>query len=108
MRPQDIDHVHVGQPTEIRITAFKQRTTPPLKGHVAFVSADTVSEPRSYEAFYLAHVEIDAPELKTLQGDKRLQAGMPAEAVIKTGASTALAYLLQPLTESVNRAWREN
>jgi HlyD family type I secretion membrane fusion protein len=108
VRPQDIDHVHVGQATEVRITAFKQRTTPPLKGHVAFVSADTVSEPRSFETFYLAHVEVDAPELKNLQGQKRLQAGMTAEAIIKTGTRTAFAYLLQPLTESLNRAWREN
>ena len=108
VRPQDVDNVQVGQLTEVRITAFKQRTTAPLKGHVAFVSADTVSEPRTTETFYLVHVEVDAVELKNLQGEKRLQAGMPAEVVIKTGARTAFAYLLQPLTESVNRAWREN
>jgi HlyD family type I secretion membrane fusion protein len=108
IRPQDVDNVHVGQPTEIRISAFKQRTTASLQGRVAFVAADTVSEPRSLENYYLAHVEVDAAELSALPGDKRLQAGMPAEAVIKTGARTAFAYLLQPLTESVNRAWREN
>ncbi len=108
IRPQDVNNVHVGLPTEVRISAFKQRTTPPLKGTVAFVSADTISEPRSLESFYLAHVEIDPAELKHLDAGKRLQAGMPAEAVIKTGARTAFAYLVQPLTESLNRAWREN
>lgn len=107
IRPQDIDNVHVGQPTRVRFTAFKQRTSTPLDGRVAFVSADTVSEPRSAEPFYLAHVEVDASELNDLSGATRLQAGMPAEAVIKTGARTAFAYLLQPLTDSVNRAWRE-
>jgi hypothetical protein len=32
---------------------------------------------------------------------------MPAAIKIKTGERTALAYLTQPLTDSINRAWRE-
>lgn len=108
VRPQDVDNVHIGQATEVRITAFKQRTTPSLKGKVAFLSADTVSEPKSYETYYLANIEVQASELLQFADTQRLQAGMTAEVVIKTGERTAMAYLLQPLTESVNRAWREN
>jgi HlyD family secretion protein len=32
---------------------------------------------------------------------------MPAETMINTGHRTAMAYLLQPLSDSMNRAWRE-
>jgi HlyD family type I secretion membrane fusion protein len=106
LRPQDVDEVAVGQPTEVRLSGFKQRTTPTLQGRVAFVSADTVSEPRSPEPYYLASIEVDAGELRHL-GDQKLQPGMPAETMINTGHRTAMAYLLQPLSDSMNRAWRE-
>ncbi len=106
LRPQDVEEVQVGQPTEVRLSGFKQRTTPTLQGRVAFVSADTVSEPRSPEPYYLASIEVEAAELLHL-GDHKLQPGMPAETMIKTGVRTAMAYLLQPLSDSMNRAWRE-
>ncbi|MGD9669014.1 MAG: HlyD family type I secretion periplasmic adaptor subunit [Hyphomicrobiaceae bacterium] len=108
VRPQDVDYVHMGQPTEVRITAFKHRTTPPLNGEVTFISADTVTDSGTTEPHFVANVEVEASELRQLDVQHRLQPGMPAEAVIKTGRRTAMAYLLQPLAESFNRAWREN
>ena len=36
-----------------------------------------------------------------------LQPGMPVEALIKTGARTALGYMLSPLTENIDLAFRE-
>ncbi len=106
LRPQDVDEVKVGQATEVRLTAFKQRTTPILEGEVSFVSADTVSDPRSPEPYYLANIKVSAEELQRL-AERKLQPGMPAETMIKTGRRTAIAYLLQPLKDSMNRAWRE-
>jgi HlyD family type I secretion membrane fusion protein len=108
VRHHDVDNVHIGQPTEVRITAFKQRTTPALKGKVTSIPADTVSENKRYETYYMANIEVETSELLQFDATQRLQAGMTAEVVIKTGERTAMAYLLQPLTESVNRAWREN
>lgn len=107
LRPQDVDEVQVGQATEVRFSAFKQRTTPPLQGRVTFVSADAFSDQRTLETFYVANVEVPADQLANL-GDQHLQPGMPAETMIKTGQRTALAYLLQPLSDSMNRAWREH
>jgi membrane fusion protein, type I secretion system len=107
LRPQDVDDVQVTQQTEVRLTAFNQRTTPTLQGRVAFVSADTLIEQRSPEPYYLASIEVNAEELRHL-GSQRLQPGMPAEALIKTGQRTAMAYLLRPLSDSFNRAWREH
>jgi HlyD family secretion protein len=54
----------------------------------------------------VAHVDVPESELALLK-DVQLQPGMPAAVLIKTGDRTALAYLTQPLTDSINRAWRE-
>lgn len=108
LRPQDVDSVQVGQSTEIKLTAFKQRTTPPLSGKVIFVSADTVTEPHSGQTYYVADIQPDGQSLGELAKlHMQLQPGMPAETLINTGKRTAMAYLMQPLADSMSRAWRE-
>ena len=44
VRPQDIDHVKIGQEASIRLTALNRRTTPTLSGKVAYVSADALPD----------------------------------------------------------------
>ena len=41
-------------------------------------------------------------------GERKLHPGMPADVMIKSGARTALDYLVQPLRDSIMRAWRES
>jgi HlyD family secretion protein/epimerase transport system membrane fusion protein len=105
VRPIDVDEVTTGQITEVRFTAFKQRTTPFLSGAIAQVSADAVADQRTGEFYYSAIVSIPSAELARL--GHRLQPGMPAEILIKTGKRTALAYLAQPLLDSMQKALRE-
>ena len=38
----------------------------------------------------------------------RLTSGMPAEVFIRTRERTALAYLMKPIADQLNRAFREN
>lgn len=106
VQPQDIDNVSLGQESNVRLLAFKQRTTPTLAGMVSYVSADTMNDPKDGSSFYLARIEVPEEELKRLKGEV-LQPGMPAEVLIRTGARTALMYLVQPILDSMNRAWRE-
>lgn len=40
-------------------------------------------------------------------GALTLLPGMPAEAMIQTGERTALSYLVKPLADQLNRAFRE-
>jgi multidrug efflux pump subunit AcrA (membrane-fusion protein) len=58
------------------------------------------------ELFYLVHVSVPDEQLERL-GDHRLQPGMPADVMIKTGDRTALQYLFQPLLDSLDHAWRD-
>ncbi|MCG8355611.1 MAG: HlyD family type I secretion periplasmic adaptor subunit [Kiloniellales bacterium] len=107
VQPIDIDNVLIGQEADVRITAFKQRSTPVLIGEVIYLSADALTDPRSGEPYYTARVAISDAEVARLEG-QLLQPGMPAEVIIKTGERTALDYLVQPILESANRAWRED
>ena len=107
VEPQDIDNVAIGQQAEVRILAFKQRTTPTLKGSVTYVSADALTNTQTNATYYLARVQVLDASLKRLNGQE-LQPGMPAEVMIQTGERTALAYMLQPIIDSMNRAWRED
>lgn len=106
VQPQDIDNIAIGLQADIQFTAFKQRTTPSLQGEVTYLSADRFVDGRTGEAYYLARIRVTDEEVKRL-GDHRLQPGMPAEIMIKTGERTAFQYLMQPFTDSLEKAWRE-
>lgn len=106
LRPLDVDSVKVGLNTEVRFTGLNQRTTPAVRGRVSHVSADAFQDTRTGATYFIAHVDVSDKEARRL-GDGHMQPGMPASVMINTGERTALAYLTQPLSESINRAWRE-
>jgi HlyD family type I secretion membrane fusion protein len=103
IRPEDINHVQKGSPAEIRLTAYKSRTTPLVNGTVSYVSGDRLVDADSHAAYYSVHIEVDRGSLHDLV----MQAGMPAEVYIRTDSRTVLDYLLAPVTQSLRRAMRE-
>ena len=104
--PKDIDQVQPGQKAMIRLSAFNQRTTPELIGHVARVAADLSTDEQTGLAYYLVRLSVDPDERQKLT-DLTLVAGMPAEAFVQTGERSALSYLLKPLADQIYRAFRE-
>lgn len=106
VQPGDIDTVHPGLEAELRLTAFKQRLAPYLRGRVEFVSADAVYDERLRADVYRAHVAIPEQELAKL-GGAALTPGMPLEAMILVGERTFWQYMTQPLLDSFARAFRE-
>jgi epimerase transport system membrane fusion protein len=107
VQPIDIDRVYPGLMADLRFTAFKTGTTPVLEGRVLTVSADRLLDPLTKHPYFLARIEVPPAELERLQGQQILP-GMPVEVMIKTGERTVLDYLLQPLTNSLARAFRED
>ena len=105
-RPEDIDRLRVGLPAGIKLSAFDQRTTPELEGRVSYVSADTIEDAKSGIAYFLIKVEVPESELKRLQG-RTIQPGMMADVFVRTGERTFFGYLMDPLIDSFNKAWRE-
>lgn len=105
--PTDIDVVHVGLSAQVVLTAYKQRSTPTLSGKVSRVSADSFSDPNTGRTYFLARVTVETVELERMEGID-LYPGMPAEVMIRTGSQTALDYMLGPILQSLNRAFRES
>ncbi len=103
--PRDIDVVHAGLRALVRLTAFNQRNLPPLEGIVTSVSADRLTDERTGQAYYLVRVE---PDEILVQAQGAIQPGMQAEVMIVTGARTALESFLNPISRSLNRAFRED
>jgi HlyD family secretion protein len=104
--PQDVDHVHSGQRTYIRFSAFNQRTTPQLEGVVSYVSAD-LSHDRQVNAnaaYYTVRVTLPPSERRRL-GSLQLVSGMPVEVFLQTGSRTMMSYLLKPITDQLQRTF---
>ncbi|NOD36161.1 HlyD family type I secretion periplasmic adaptor subunit [Ruegeria sp. HKCCD7296] len=101
-----VDQLHVGQPVALRFPAFNQRETPELDGQVYNVSADTFTDEQSGFTFYRAEVELNDRQIDRLNGQELLP-GMPVEALIKTDERTPLSYLVKPMADYFNRAFRE-
>lgn len=104
--PTDVDEVFVGQAVTLRFPAFDMRSTPELFGQVRQVSADAFVDSASGASFYEAEIVLNEGETSRLGGETLLP-GMPVEAFIRTEDRTPLAYLLRPLADYFNRAFRE-
>lgn len=108
---KNIDAVHVGLEAKIRFSAFKSRTTPLFMGKVISLSPDIVQEknPQAPESYYIARIELDMEKFNKIAKANKLSLhpGMQAEVQIITGTRTLLRYLLDPLTDTMFRGFRE-
>lgn len=103
---EDISELHAGMPAEVRLTAYKQRVVPPIRGEVVQVSADRLVDPKTNQAHYIASIRPDAGEIAAIDG-VRLYPGMAAAVTVPTEARTALDYLFGPLSQSFHKAFRQ-
>jgi HlyD family secretion protein len=104
--PRDIEQAREHETALVRLTAFDQRTTPTVEGHVVTIAADLSHERETGASYFVARIEIPESELAKL-GDHRLLPGMPAEVQIKTNPRTALSYLMKPLADQFAKAFKE-
>ena len=102
---RDIDRVHVGQPAELRFSAFSSRTTPVLAGEVEVVSADASTDQQTRQSYYTARVEVPPEQVARLP--RALKAGMPVEVMLEGGSRTPLQYFVKPLTDNFARSFKE-
>ncbi len=107
VQPIHIDQVFIGQEVVVRFAAFDSRTTPELFGQVVGLSADAFTTQSTGERFYRAEIRLSDGEIDKLPEGLALIPGMPADAFIRTSDRTPLAYLVKPLTDYFNKAFRE-
>ncbi|MEO0864149.1 MAG: HlyD family type I secretion periplasmic adaptor subunit, partial [Pseudomonadota bacterium] len=106
--PIHIDQIVAGQPVNLRFSSLDQRTTPELIGNVVLVSADAFEDENVGISYYRAEIVLNPGEIDRLADGQVLIPGMPVEAFISTGDRSPLNYLVKPMSDYFNRAFRES
>ena len=108
VNPNDIDQVQMGQEARLRFPAFNRAHTPEVTGRVTMVAADASTEKQTGRSYYEVLIE-PGPDMVAKLKEKgvELVPGMPVEAFLQTGDRSVLSYMLKPLTDQVERAFRE-
>jgi HlyD family secretion protein len=105
--PKDIGEIRLGQPAVLRFSAFSLRTTPEVNGTVSRIAADTSTDQRTGQSYYLVRIAMRAAAVGDLF-ELKATPGMPVEAFIQTGEGTLLSYLVKPLHDQLLQAYRQN
>lgn len=108
IEPIHIDQIYIQQPATLRFPAFSAQDTPELFGYVSKVSADAFTDENTGANYYRAEVALNEGEAARLPQDVTLLPGMPVEAYIRTSDRTPITYLVKPLSDYFNRAFRED
>ena len=114
VRPADIGFVKLGQPVEIKLSAYEYTIYGSLKGAVQSISPDALGDPDRAATpegtWYRALVRVDGGDLhpKLQKGEKSMPIlpGMTGTVEIRTGQRTVLGFLFRPLLKTTE-AFRE-
>lgn len=106
--PHLIDSVKPDLLADVRFSSFAHAPQLVAEGRVMSVSGDLLTEQTAMGpmSFFLARIELTPKGMQTL-GRHQIQAGMPAEVIIRTGERTVLTYMLHPLTRRVASSMTE-
>jgi HlyD family secretion protein len=111
IQPNDAEDLKVGQSTEIRIPAFRDRRMPKLTGTVSKISADSFVDEKTGASFFTAEITVPTSQMRLIRdvrgADAGLKPGLPVEVVVPLHHRTALAYLLEPLRSMLWKSFRE-
>lgn len=104
LQPNQIENVLPGMDAKVWLTALSWREQRPLAAKLAWISADSVEDRRTGAPYFLARIELSAPE-GAAQMPPKLQPGMRAEVLLLTGQRTLLDQLIDPLMRNVHKAF---
>lgn len=105
--PRDIGFVAVGDPANVKVTAYDFATYGGLSGSVVEVSADSIYDEVEREAYYRVLIETDRSYIEKDGQQFPIVPGMITDVEIITGAKSILAYLLRPVTRALDNALSE-
>jgi HlyD family secretion protein len=105
VQPVDIEHVHVGQRVNFRLSAYKAHRVPTVEGRLVYVAADRQQDPQG-NPFFQVRAELDRDALKPFPG-VLVYPGMPADLLIIGGERSALDFLISPILDGMRHGMRE-
>lgn len=101
--PQDITKIFTDQDVEVIFPSDQVTVTPPLKGKVTYISADTVTMPTDTRvSYYVARVRMSGD-----RHGRNILPGNVAEVFFQTEARTLLQHLADPVTRFALRTYKD-
>jgi multidrug efflux pump subunit AcrA (membrane-fusion protein) len=107
IKPEDVDEIRPGMPARVQLTGLNQRFNDPMDGTVSVVSADRIVNDKTGVASYRVDVRIAPSELRKLKKGAKMTPGMPAMVQFKTGERSVMSFLISPITQTLQDAFRE-
>ncbi len=107
IRPSDIAFIKVGDPANVKVTAYDFSIFGGISGVVRQISADSIYDEVEREAYYLVVVETDRAFIERAGQKLPIVPGMICDVEIITGRKSILTYLLKPVAKAFDRALTE-
>jgi adhesin transport system membrane fusion protein len=107
VKPNDIAFIKTGDRAVVKVTAYDFSIYGGLTGTVQQVSADSVYDEATREAYFTVVVETDRAWLGSGEHKLPITPGMVCDVEILTGRKSVLAYLLKPIMKARSEALRE-
>jgi len=105
--PKDIAFIKVGDKALVKVTAYDFSTYGGLDGRVVRVSADSIYDEATREAYFIVVVETTRSWLNAGGRQLPITPGMMTDTQIITGRKSVLSYLLKPVMKARSDALRE-
>ena len=105
--PRDIAFIKVGDPANVKVTAYDFSIYGGLKGRVVRVSADSFYDEVERQAYFTVVVETSNAYLTSNGRRLPITPGMMCDVEIVTGKKSVLSYLLKPVLKVSGSALTE-
>ena len=105
--PKDIAFIRQGQPALVKITAYDFSIYGGLEADVSTVTADSVVDQQTGEAFFQVIVKTDKSYVENNGKRYEITPGLISSVDIITGRKTILHYLLKPINKARQEALTE-
>ena len=105
--PRDIAFIKVGDPANVKVTAYDFSIYGGLKGRVVRVSADSIYDEVERQAYFTVVVETSNAYLTSNGRRLPITPGMMCDVEIVTGKKSVLSYLLKPVLKVSGSALTE-
>ena len=102
--PEHRAKIWTGQDVKVKITAYEYAKYGTIAGKISDISADSFTDEQSKAAYYRVKVTLSG---KGAFDNKKIMPGMMTEVNILTGKRTVLDYLLRPLIDIKEDAFKE-
>lgn len=105
--PKDIAFIKVGDPANVKVTAYDFSIYGGLTGRVRNISADSIYDEVERKAYYSVMVETDKAFIVKNGTKLPIMPGMICDVEIVTGRKSILTYLFKPVMRAFDQALTE-